>query len=122
MLSVRTNRDRVILDLHGRRDTSAMTWKTGERFVETLRKCADEADEWTGLPTICTGVANVFIQSHDGQVWLRFTMPTIGNPERVPMPADAARKLADQIEFKLQQAAYRMRFEFPTRPRKLARA
>lgn len=113
-MQVFQEKDRVILDL-GRRATDVLfSWKEGEKLMETLRNMADFADEWakTGKPTIVTQVWACKVQSYDGLVAVRFHAPMVGVPSRIPLPAGSARKLADAIEFSLQQAAYKMRFEF----------
>ena len=113
MLKVFQERDRVILDLCGRLKDVSFNWKIGETLVATLRDRASDAEAWRSAnrTTICTKMWGLRVESYDGQVFMRFRPPESGLT-RVPLTPEAARTLADKIEFRLQQAAYKMRFEF----------
>ena len=85
--------------------------KDADTLVETLRSFAGYAEKQP--PTIVKGEWwQVFVESYDGFVVIRFWGPEVGYPERVPMPADVARKFADWVEFKGQQARYKMQLKF----------
>lgn len=112
MLKVFQERDRIILDLGERRYDSLIDWRDIDRLVETLRARADDADDYlqANPPTIATGIWDAAIESYDGFVAMRFSPPFVGASSLVPLTPPAARKLADHVEFKGQQAAYKMRF------------
>lgn len=105
--------DRLILDLGSRRFDAGMTCGEAEKLVHALRAGANSIDEWllTNPPTMLTESWELKVLSYDGAVWIRFYPPRVGATTRVPLTADAARKLADRVEFAAQQAAYKMRFE-----------
>lgn len=108
MLSVFAENDRVIIDLCGRRRDVLLKCDAALRLAETLDARADDAAQ---------GPASVFhgeqwgcrVESYDGTVALRFSPPSVGNPERVPLPAAAARQLAGVIRDKESWARHRMR-------------
>lgn len=114
MLSVSQERDRVILDLHGRRRDVLLPCDVALRLAEALETAADLAEREP--PTLIRGERwGCQVESAYGQVCLRFTPPDLGNPERVPLTAAAARKLADVIRFKEEQAEHRLRLNFKAR-------
>jgi hypothetical protein len=100
----------VVLDLCGRRREVLLPCDVALRLAEAIEAAAKVAETElavsTGSPWGCK------VESYDGFVALRFDPPTVGNPETVPLPPDVARKLADLIRFKEQQAEYKMRFVF----------
>lgn len=101
----------VILALESRRHEALITCSAAERLVEALRKAAGLLD---GLipPKVLGEAWGCQVESYDGYVAFKFDPPTVGAPKRVPLPALMALKLADLIEFKMQQAKYKMRFAF----------
>ena len=107
-------RDRIILDLGGRRRDVWLGWKAAEETVSLLRAFAAQIDDWLAFnpPSLLTQAWRASVVSYDGVTWIRFVPESPGCPERVPLTAKAARALADRIEFSSQQAAYKMRFEF----------
>lgn len=103
--------DKVMLDLGARRRDILMTCGEAEKFAAHLEAGANTAERAT--PEVVKGDHwEIEVQSYDGQVACRFHAPGPGYPERVPLPASIARKLAARVCFKAQQAAYKMRFEF----------
>ena len=90
----------------GRRDV-LLSCADAEKLVEALRVASRQAE--LGHPSLYRAEPwQCMVESYDGLVALRFSRPA----KRVPLPALVARRLADHIEFKKQQAAYRMRFVF----------
>lgn len=92
-----------------------MRWASAEKLVDVLRAAANSADKnaLAGDLAVMRGERwSCRVESYDGFVAVRFFSPGPGHPDRVPLTADAARRLADRVEFKKQQAAYRMRFVF----------
>jgi len=113
-MKVFQERDRVIIDLQGRRHDVLLRWREGERLIHALRQLADVAEAWEAAngPSLLTESWACEVRSRDGYVAIRWRPPGIGYPERVPLPPKAARMLADNVEFKLQQAGYRFEFLF----------
>lgn len=114
MIKCFAEKDRVILDLCGRRSAFGFDWRTAEPLVIALRDDAARVEDYlkTHQPSIATSEWDVKIQSYDGGIWFQVKSSIPGAPDRIPMPPEMARKMADRIEFVCQQAAYRMRFEF----------
>lgn len=109
-MTVSHDRDRVYLGLTGRRRDVLLDCGAAEELVDQLRRRADlAAREPKRLHTEAWGCR---VESYDGFVALRFTPPCVGAIDRVPLSPDAARQLADLVEFKSQQARYKMRFAF----------
>lgn len=115
MFAVRCQGDKVVIDLGGRRRDLLMSCGAAEEFENALRQKASEAER--APPELVKGeVWGARVESYDGYVCVRFTPPLGGNPTKVPLPPAAARRMADLVQFKRQQAAYKMRFEFRNGP------
>lgn len=111
MIGVYQDGDRVMVVLTERRRDVLLTCSNAEKLCYNLRNAAALAE--LSLPQPPLGQTwGVLVESFDGYVAIRLTPPFVGAPDRMPMTPDAARKLADLIDFKKQQAAYRMRFTF----------
>jgi hypothetical protein len=108
MFAVRQEADKVIIDLNGRRYDILMTCPQAEEFAYHLEQAASAAD--LHPKSLVAGEqwgANV--ESYDGKVAIRFYPPHVGAPERVPLPAAAARKLAKVVREKESWARHKMR-------------
>jgi hypothetical protein len=115
MYEVRQEADRVIIDLRNRRTdvvlTCAMAWEMAEA-LEIAAGCAEQC-----LPTLVKGDRwEVAVASYDGKVCLRFYPPFPGAPTLVPMPAKAARQLADRIRSEASWAQHNLRLEIHNEP------
>lgn len=111
MLGVGAEKDLVILHLTRRRSDVLLRCADAEALVRELRAQAVIAE--ISEPTLMRGEPwSVKVVSYDGMVGLRFFPPHAGAPERVPLPPAVARALADDVEFKSQQARHKMRFVF----------
>ena len=111
--AVFVEKDKVILDLGGRRRDILMTCGEAEKFAFTLELGANSAD--LAPSEVVKGERwEIEVQSYDGRVACRFHAPGPGYPRCVPLPPAMARRLAARVRFKAQQAAYKMRFEFTT--------
>lgn len=107
-------KDRVILDLGGRRRDVLLGMIEAERLAEALDLGANGAElsHAAGDRALMVGeVWDVNVRSYDRKVAIRFTPPVGSASTRVPVPFAAARKLAGLIRFARQQAAYGIRFE-----------
>ena len=101
----------VVLVLASRTRDTLLKCADAEKLVHALRKAAALLEG--AIPPKKLGqVWDIFVESYDGFVAMRFTSSLDGVQKRVPMPTAIALKLADQIEFKMQQAKYKMRFTF----------
>lgn len=111
MVRVSHNGDKVIVDLGDRVRDVLLTCGQAEDLEQALRRLANVAE--LAAPELVRGeMWDVKVESYDGCVAVRFVPPFAGNATRVPIPFDVARKLADLVRFKREQAAYRMRFVF----------
>jgi hypothetical protein len=111
VLHVDVEGDRVVIDLCGRRRDVLLGCGDAERLARGLRAGADRARR--APPELARGERwDARVESYDGFVALRFLPPAVGAPGRVPLTPAAAEKLADLVDFKRQQAAYKMRFVF----------
>jgi len=109
MIGVTIDGDAVLL-LVERRD-SLLSCGQAEELAVQLRLKAQSAR--LNPPRLFRGQPwGAQVQSFDGYVALRFNPPEPGPVKRVPLPAAIAEKLADQLDFTRQQAAFKMRFEF----------
>ena len=110
-MTVSQERDRVVLGLNGRnRRDVFLKCDEAERLVHQLRGRATLAEK--APQTLCTEIWGLAVESYDGFVALRFAPPFVGRYDRVRLTADTARKLADLVEFKTQQARFKVRFVF----------
>lgn len=107
-ISVHQEGDRVVLDLDGRRRDLLLSPLSALHLAEALEGAAVRAE--LAEPTLCRGeVWDVFVTSFDRQVALRFTPPLGVTCERVPMPALAARRLADLVRTNANMAGFGLR-------------
>lgn len=109
-MTVSQDKDRVVLGLTGRRRDVLLDCGAAEELVHQLRGRAAKVE--LGPPTLVTEIWGATVESYDGFVALRFSPPGVGGIDRVRLTADMARKLADLVEFKAQQARFKMRFVF----------
>jgi hypothetical protein len=101
--------DKVLLDLKQPVRDILLTCGQAEVLENELRQKADLAELAT--PEIIKGETwDLKVESYDGLVAIRIIPPFGVRTDRVPLPSAAARKLADMVQFKCQQAAYKMRF------------
>ena len=111
MIGVTVEGDRVVLLLLGRRRDVLVSCGEAEKLADALRRGANTAEN--AKPTLVRGERwEACVESCDGVVGVRFLSPEPGYPQRIPLPPQVARALANRIRFKAQQAAYRMRFVF----------
>lgn len=111
MLGVTQEGDKVVLLLTNRSRDVLLTCAAAFDLTNKIRERAIFAANEPAASYACQHW-NVFVESYDGLVALRFTPPEPGPFDHVPMPWAIAEKFADLIEFKAQQAKYKMRFEF----------
>lgn len=110
-VSVTSDRDHVIVDLHGRRRDVLLSCDAASIMADALEQHATDAEviERTN-PSVFKGEPwGVRCQSFDGAVALRFDPPGPGNPSRVPMPPRVARQLAAKLRFERSFAEHRAR-------------
>lgn len=134
MIGVDADKGLVIIYLGTRRNDLLLSCGAAYSFAEALEKKAQQAvkdQAQIGIlqsPSLQggeTGIGilqspslllretwEVRVQSYDGMVALRFTPPGIGAQDRIPLPPEAAQRLAAYVRFNAQQAAYKMRFVF----------
>jgi hypothetical protein len=99
---------RVVIDLGGRRSDLLLSCAQAERFAGALRLAASEAE--LAPPSLAKGERWACkAESFDGLVAVRFFPPSVGAPERVPLTPEAARALADAVDWKRQQAEHKLR-------------
>jgi hypothetical protein len=106
-VTVSQDRDRVVLGLTGRKRDVLLDCGAAEELVWQLRGRAAKAEKEP--PTLCTEIWGVQVESYDGFVALRFAPPFVGRYDKVRLTADTARRLADLVEFKAQQARWKCR-------------
>jgi hypothetical protein len=108
VLTVRQEGDKVILDLGGRRRDVLLTPLAADDLAEALEAAADRAAR--APAELFRGERwSAHVTSFDRKVALRFTGPDLGLPDRVPMPAAAARALAAKVRENATWAGYGMR-------------
>lgn len=110
MLKVYHHKDRVVLDLCSKRRDVLLTCGEAENLKHALRSAAVLAERSVDKELYRGEVWNIRVESYDGKVAIRVDPPTIGSVDRVLLPVEVAVRLADLIQFKTQQAAYKMRF------------
>ena len=108
MLTVTSDRDRVILAFASRGRDLCMKPDVARRVVESIRESVKECREWVeagGRPHLVRGEPRgAFVRSWDGNVNVRFDAIT----DREEIPYQAAERLADEIEAKCVEAEARM--------------
>jgi hypothetical protein len=108
MVSVSAEGDKVVLDLHGRRRDVLLSPLDALRLADALDEKAAGAER--AAPELVRGeVWNVHVTSFDRKVALRFTPPLGVTCGRVPMPAGAARRVAELLRSNAELAGYGMR-------------
>lgn len=110
MMKIYAGDGSVVLEMNRRKRDHLFGWKLADVIIESLREAANVADQQVAKAKLVLSW-EAKVESYDGFVALQFVGPEAGVPKRIPMPPDIARKLADLIEWKSQQAAYKMRFE-----------
>ena len=111
MAAVFAENDWVVVDLGSRRRDALLACGDAHGLAAALRHFAAQAEK--AAPTLARGERwECKVQSYDGFVALRLFPPHVGAPSRVRLPPAAARALADRVEFKAQQAAYKVTFRF----------
>lgn len=112
MIKVCTNGDKVILDLCGRKRDVILSPLEAANLAGALCEAATLAE--AELPGLIIGdVWSVFVTNFDRHVVMRITpLNDVGNPERVPMPGKAARKIADLLRTNADFAGVGMRITF----------
>lgn len=101
--------DKVLLDLCGRRRDLVLTPVNAAALADML----DDRAKWAegAEPELVKGEQwDVHVRSYGGFVAIRFYSPDLGAPERVPMPAAVARKLAETLRANARAAGYKIRF------------
>lgn len=109
MLKTFSEKDHVIIDLCGSRTEVLLSCDEALRFAEGLDTAAAEADLYFPKSLNRLQRWDCYIVSFDGKVALRFTPPSLGLPNRVPMPTAAARAIAERIRYEESFAEYRTR-------------
>lgn len=103
MIDVFQDRDRIILDLHGRRQDVLLPCDAALKLAEALEAAAGLAE--LEPPTLFHGDKwRCQVESAHGHVCVRFHPPGPGLADRVPFTVVAARKLAEVLRFKADQA------------------
>jgi len=109
MLKIFHESDRVIIDLCGRRRDVLLSCLQADDVANALDENAGRAER--ELPSLIRGEQwGCKVESYDRQVAIRFQPPLGATTNRVTLPADAARKMAELIRFKESQARHGMRF------------
>lgn len=112
MLSVTAAGDKVMLDLGGRKCDVLLTPLNAARLAGALDDQAAVAER--AAPELVLGeVWAIRTDSYDGCVALRFTPPGLGSPDRVPLPAGVARRLAETLRRLAVWAGYKTRLTVP---------
>jgi len=109
-MRVFTDKDKVILELGGRKNSMLISVSAARDVAESLDLHAGYAERET--PEIATGeMWNAKVESFDGQVGFYFQPPPshVGNPSRVPLTSVAARRVAEVIRDKANFAEHKMR-------------
>ncbi len=107
-LTVSYEADKVIIDLGGRRRDVLLYCAAAEELEHALRAAADLAEK--ELPTPVRGERwGLHVESFDGMVAMRFDPPLGVTKVWVPMPFKVARRVADMVKFKREQAEHKMR-------------
>ena len=110
VLSVFSETDKVILDLGGRKRDVLLSCSAALDLAGALEQHTAVAD--LEPKSLVRGeVWDVFVESFDGMVAMRFTPPYqhVGDPKRVPIPPAAARSIAGLIREKESWARHKMR-------------
>lgn len=108
MVKVYASGDKVLLDLCGRRRDLTLKPLEAAQLADMLDDRAAVAEQ--AEPELVRGEQwDVHVRSYGGLVAVRFYSPGLGSPERVPMPAQAARKLAGILRQNAQAAGYKLR-------------
>jgi hypothetical protein len=107
-IRVEVERDRVVIDLGGRRRDLLLSCSQAYALADGLDQAA--AFALAEPPALALGESwGVKAESYDGLVALRFDPPFAGAPELVPMTPAAARKVAEAVRMKASQAEHKMR-------------
>lgn len=102
--------DKVVIDLMARRRDLLLSPLEAERMADALEEFAGLAEQ--ALPSLFRGENwGVFVTTYGEQVVLRFTFPSLGLAERVPVPPRAARQIAELLRRNAETAGYRLRIE-----------
>jgi hypothetical protein len=110
MLKVEVEKDRVVLDLRGRRRDVLLDCDQALAMAEALEMMAAAAE--VGEKTPLQGKEwGCLVVSYRGFVALRFAPPEVGFPDRVPLPASAALQLAAKIREQESFAKDNLRLE-----------
>ena len=110
MIGVHSEGDKVVIVLGARRRDMSLGMIEAEDFAAALERMADSAA--VELPSVIRGEQWACqVESFDRKVFVRFYPPSGSTCTRVIMPPAAARKLADEVRFKRQQASYGIRFQ-----------
>ena len=117
MLKVYAAGDKVLIDLCGRRRDVLLSPLEAVQFADMLDDRAAWAEQ--AEPELVKGEQwDCHVRSYGGRVVVRFYSPELGLPERVPMPAGAARQLAEVLRANARAAA----LSFALRPAMLRSA
>ena len=109
MLKVYAAGDKVLIDLCGRRRDVLLSPLEAVQFADMLDDRAAWAEQ--AEPELVKGEQwDCHVRSYGGRVVVRFYSPELGLPERVPMPAGAARQLAEVLRANARAAGYKIRF------------
>jgi len=111
------NRDRVIVDFCGRKRDLLLSPDDGLRFAEKIEELCVVCESWMqsgGRGELVKGQDwNILVKSWDGFINIRFTV--VGDEcslhERVSIPYEAARKMADHVRAKYTEARFRTHLE-----------
>lgn len=103
MIKAFSEGDKVILDLCGRRRDVLLACDDALKLAEALDRHAVDAER---APPEMNRLRpwGVKVESWDGLVNLRLDPPEVGDPDRVPLPAQIARRLAELIREKSSMA------------------
>jgi hypothetical protein len=104
----------VVLALACRSRDILISCDDAERLVEILEACAVAAEKqpqglYRGEHWGCQ------VQAYDGRVAIRLAPPEAGNPERVPLPPDTARRLARLVQQEVEWAKIKLRIVLGSR-------
>lgn len=113
MITVEVDRDKVLLVSDSKKKDWLLTCDQAFKIAIALETGATEIEKEP--PSVIKGeLWACRVESFDGLVAIRIEGPELGSSYKVPLPCSVARKLADIIKFKAQQAEHKMRIVMET--------